>query len=354
MKLLLISNMYPSEDDPYFGSFIRNIKEGLISNGISVDLITIDGQGKNLKEKLFKYFVFFYKILKTNFNKYDAIQLSYPSHTIYPFFLKPWAWKKLIVRFHGLEIVSDKDYDFFLKIRRLISKLSTYMAKLVVVPSEYFKEEIIKLNKNALIYKYPSGGIDSNRFFITNNYTNRFDSKCLKIGYVGRVDIKKGVDILLTSLRGIDFNYELTVVGKGPLLNDMKQMAREMDINAKFIGAVDNAELIKFYNEFDVFIFPTERKGESFGNVAIEAMACGVPVIGSDFAGLKEYLVDKYNGLFFTVSDPRSLRDKISYFNSLNIDERIRFSNNAKSTSDKYEKISVSYEYKMFIEKMFK
>lgn len=49
-------------------------------------------------------------------------------------------------------------------------------------------------------------------------------------------------------------------------------------------------ELVSIYNVSDAFIFPTRREGESLGLVAIEAMACGTPVIASDFAAPKYYV----------------------------------------------------------------
>lgn len=351
MKILMISNMYPSCSDPYFGSFIRNIKEGLESNNASVDIIKISGQGCNILDKIKKYISFYKEILFCDLSKYDAIQVSYPSHTIFPLLLRPRFWNKVIVRFHGLEIVSDKDNDLLLRFRRLVSKISCKISRLVVVPSKYFEDEVRKLDSNVEIYRYPSGGIDTSRFYIKNTCLN--ENKGIKIGYVGRVDIKKGVDILIKSLANVEFSYELEIIGKGPLLEDMKILSEIEKVNARFLGAIDNDKLVDYYNTFDVFIFPTERKGESFGNVAIEAMACGIPVIGSRFAGLTEYIEDNYNGMFFEVSNINDLTNKVSEFNALSQEEKQKMSINAKNVSQRYEKIRVSREFKEYIENIF-
>ena len=341
--------MYPSKDDPYFGSFIRNIKEGLELSGAKVDILAIEGQGKSKIDKMKKYINFYYSILKVNSKDYDYVHLSYPSHTFLPLLLKPSMLNKLIVRLHGLEIVSEADNDTLLPLRRFVTKIACKFSKVVVVPSDYFKNELLKLVTPEKIYKYPSGGIDTSKFYIANEYEKRIQSDVVKIGYVGRIDLQKGVDILLKSLVDIDFKYELTIIGKGPLLNDMKVLASDLNINANFVGPIDNEKLISYYNNFDVFVFPTERKGASFGNVAIEAMACGVPLIGSRFAGLTEYLVDDENGYFFEVSNHLSLNEKLKLFARQSKNKKIELSKNAENTALKYEKYLMSNGFYNYI-----
>jgi glycosyltransferase involved in cell wall biosynthesis len=75
---------------------------------------------------------------------------------------------------------------------------------------------------------------------------------------------------------------------------------------AQFINKYDllpQSALVDIYNIADAFVFPTRREGESLGLVAIEAMACGTPVIACDFAAPKYYVVDDYNGYKFPVND---------------------------------------------------
>ena len=95
-------------------------------------------------------------------------------------------------------------------------------------------------------------------------------------------------------------------------------------------------ELQKVYNELDVFIFPTEREGESLGLVALEAMACGTPVIASDFAAPADYVVNGYNGYKFEKGNPKQLSEKIREFYNLSIIDKENMKESAMETARKY------------------
>ena len=60
----------------------------------------------------------------------------------------------------------------------------------------------------------------------------------------------------------------------------------------------------------DVFVFPSRE--EPLGLVGIEALTCGLPVIGTEIGGIKDYLVDNFNGLLFEPQNSNQLAEKIS------------------------------------------
>jgi len=86
IRFLLISNMYPGRHHLFFGIFVRNTEKGLVENGIEVDRIVISDKSRKIFEKIWKYLIFYLKILTAQFNHYDVMQSSYPSHTYLPFF----------------------------------------------------------------------------------------------------------------------------------------------------------------------------------------------------------------------------------------------------------------------------
>ncbi len=343
LRFLLVSNMYPGKHHLFFGSFIRNIETGLIENGVEVDGIVIAGQGRNLFEKLWKYFVFYLKILTAHFNCYDVVQLSYPSHSYLPFLFRKLGKSLFVVRLHGLDLLGAEQEDRkHLLLTRLFSGPALRRADLVVVPSHYFLEELNKRFEVRDTFVYPSGGVDLTLFYPTGTPVD-FPT----VGYAGRLEKMKGVDILLKAVALADTPFRILIVGDGVLAEKYKQMACDLGLVGQvlFRGAVPQSQLAREYNAMNLLAFPTMRKAESFGNVAIEAMACAVPVVGSRIAGLSEYMEDDVNGYLVPPGDPESLAKALDRFFQLPSDKRQQMKKAALDTAKKFERNRVSRNY---------
>jgi glycosyltransferase involved in cell wall biosynthesis len=99
--------------------------------------------------------------------------------------------------------------------------------------------------------------------------------------FVGRLVGYKGADVLIRAMRDVD--AELVIVGDGPLGPSLRQLARDMNVDARvrFAGSVADHELAALYHACDVFVLPSVTRAEAFGMVQIEAMACGKPVVST-------------------------------------------------------------------------
>ena len=118
--------------------------------------------------------------------------------------------------------------------------------------------------------------------------------------FVGRIEPLKGIDVLLRAVSHLDGELRVLVIG-----GDGKDLARKGELSAlavrlniadkvAFLDAVPHSNLPLYYNAADVCVVPSYY--ESFGLVAVEAMACGVPVIASRVGGLKETVRDGQTG----------------------------------------------------------
>jgi glycosyltransferase involved in cell wall biosynthesis len=133
--------------------------------------------------------------------------------------------------------------------------------------------------------------------------------------YVGRVCKQKGTDLLVnayTKLRAEGRKVRLVVAG--PIgqfghegSNDITAMLKAND--GIYLGPVEEAILPSVYNMADVFVLPT-RDNEMFGMAAIEAQACGRPVVCSNHGGLPE-VVAKTSGLLFRSGDIEDLTKQL-------------------------------------------
>lgn len=339
--------MYPSDDQPEFAPFIRNIEIALTQSGAEVSKIVIAGKGRSAFEKIKKYSRFYYQIMTERLIRYDIIHLSYPSHTYLPLLFKRLGSSKLVVRLHGEDLV-DSGILFetaFLKWgRRLFTLPSLKRASLVVVPSGYFRDEVNKKKINTRVHVYPSGGVDTDLLYPIDQPHDQFT-----IGFVGRLGDGKGIEYLLEATRNLTFPHKLLIVGNGPLKASLMEAAQQFCLkNVEFAGAVPHDALVAYYNQMDVFAFPTLM--ESFGNVAVEAMACGVPVIGSEIPALKEHIQEGVNGFLFDAGNAQMLAQKLSDFYFMSENEKNTMKKNACRTAKKYNRNTLTAQ---FVETLF-
>ncbi len=133
------------------------------------------------------------------------------------------------------------------------------------------------------------------------------------IGYVGRLVPEKGLRTLGRALEpGLRAGrYRLLLVGAGPLLAELQHWARDLGAPdaVRLVGAVPHAQVPGYLQALDMLVLPSESTPlwkEQFGHVLIEAMACGVPVIGSNAGAIPEVVGDA--GLVFRAGDAEALK----------------------------------------------
>jgi len=162
-------------------------------------------------------------------------------------------------------------------------------------------------------------GYDPDRFFpeIKNgeHVLTEFDIMPLKrlVLFAGKLTHFKGVDILVEAARlyeGERPGEIITVIaGDGELADQIKKQASDYDLkNTHFIGLIDISQLRALYSAADVCVMPSRR--EPFGLVAIEALACGCPVVVTNQGGLPD-IIDDSIGALVDVDDAIGLSQAI-------------------------------------------
>lgn len=132
------------------------------------------------------------------------------------------------------------------------------------------------------------------------------------IGYIGRLVEEKGIDLLLQAAAGLDDNFQVRILGNGPIRPNLQALAEKVGLASKVIfdGAQPSSAMPAYYHLLDVLVLPSRtRKNwkEQFGRVLIEAMASGVPVIGSTCGEIPNVIADA--GLIFPEGDFQALRE---------------------------------------------
>jgi glycosyltransferase involved in cell wall biosynthesis len=129
------------------------------------------------------------------------------------------------------------------------------------------------------------------------------------IGYAGRLVEEKGLDVLIDAASGLE-GVELRFVGNGPLLGALKSRAGP-NVRLHIDTSVGSTDMAAAYASFDVLVLPsktTSKWAEQFGRVLVEALWCGVPVIGSDSGEIPWVIRTTGGGLVFPEGDVAALR----------------------------------------------
>jgi len=180
----------------------------------------------------------------------------------------------------------------------------------VVVPTEPVREHL----RDELGVETPvevvSNGIDTEQFRPTDAtaFRERHDlvGETL-VGYTGRHGYEKRLTDLIAAAEGLDATVVLG--GDGPAHEDLQSQAADSDADVRFLGFLDREEMPAFYSALDVFAFPSPV--ETQGLVALEANACGTPVVGVDSGALSDTVVDGVTGYHYPENDIDAFRARI-------------------------------------------
>lgn len=162
-----------------------------------------------------------------------------------------------------------------------------------------------------------SRGIDAEKFspdLKNAGIRRRFDAdgKLLFL-YVGRVAAEKDLDVLLECMNNINALHPgkavFVITGDGPYSAHMKKSS---PANTHFTGYLRGRELAEMYASCDVFVFPSST--ETFGNVVLEAMASGLPVVAADAGGVKDSVLHEYDGFLCKAGNAMSFTKAMESF----------------------------------------
>ncbi len=223
----------------------------------------------------------------------------------------------------GLPIVMSyhTNFDMYLKYYRLDylqSWLDRYMnwfhshATLNLAPSHKTRDELIaKGFHNVGVW---SRGIDCSQFQPAATPRVQFQNiathKTTKFLYVGRLAAEKNLDLLLSAIARLNRTHPgqaaFVFTGDGPYRETLETCGLT---NIELTGFKSGNELAEIYRSADCFVFPSSS--ETFGNVMLEAMASGLPVICADRGGQLDFAYDGYNALHFHHESEHSLYDSL-------------------------------------------
>ena len=340
MRILVISNMYPDANHPGYGVFVKNFCTQLDELGVDYSLAVMkkaDGKAGKALGYLKFYITSFLKCL---LGSWDLVYVHYASHSS-PGVLLARCLRhfRIFTNVHGSDVMPENPRQE--RFQRFTEKLLA-CSETIVAPSSYFAACVVEkygVPENK-VFVCPSGGVDTAAFCPGM----REENTLFTFGTVSRISAGKGWDTLLQACAAMpDTNYKLIWAGDGPERKAMEAMITELGLTEQItlVGEVSHKDLPEIYRGLDGFVFPT-RLRESLGLVALEAMACGVPVIASDIAAPADYVCPGINGYKFPVGNHIALRDAMVTFRTLSEAERAALQEGAVTTAAGYSRVSAT------------
>jgi glycosyltransferase involved in cell wall biosynthesis len=202
-----------------------------------------------------------------------------------------------------------KKEGFQLKTVWAMTKLLYNFSDVVISPSESIKKELKKHEiKNV---KVVSNGIELNLFPEKKEY-NLFP----RFVHIGRLGYEKKICVLIDAMAEVIKAYpdcSLDIIGDGPAKADLEAQVKKLNLekNIKFFGYIERRKLPEIYRRHDIFVTASEM--ETQGLVLLEAMSCGLPVIGVNALAIPDVVHDQKTGYLVKKMDSKAMAEKMSY-----------------------------------------
>lgn len=233
-----------------------------------------------------------------------------------------FTWENL---YHDWRAEAD---SFYQKIRfgifSSIEKKVLRKADLIIAGNQEAAGVLRKKGYNGLVEVVPQFGTNNN-YFVKKDVAGLKKElgleNCFVAGYIGRVTKEKGIEDFIRAAIKVPLandkgeKIKFLIIGNGGFKKEAIELARELKLEDRFVfrDAVDFKQIVEYYNLMGVMVIPSRTMPEwkeQFGRTIIEAMSCGVPVVGSDSGAIPEVVGEA--GLIFKESDVDGLAAKIA------------------------------------------
>jgi glycosyltransferase involved in cell wall biosynthesis len=355
MKICLLTTSYPKHAGDPVGPFVEGLCRQLVEEGENVDVIVPEPSDKsnktevmdgvrihrirywftrkgqklaygagipeNIRTSIFARLQIPFLILSFFFTSYriarksDIIHAHWPLAGIAAVFLKKLLRKPIVLTVYGAELYTGK-------YKRLVSFVLKNADFLIFI-SSYTKSRCFAEKDSSNTAIIPPG-IDTELFSPRETGTVFLPKELCEdsrlIFSIGRLVERKGLIYLLEAMPQILAECPeavLVFAGSGPESEPLEKKIDQLGLskNVFLVGKIDSEQLLEYYNRCRVFVIPSivDSQGdtEGLGMVAIEALACEKPVVGSRVGGIVDIIEDGINGFLVEEKNCSQLAGKL-------------------------------------------
>lgn len=245
-------------------------------------------------------------ILRDNLRNVDLLKTNQMSTTFAPLIAKFLFKKKLIVRC-GFEW-----YYFLLK------GGATVLTKMRIFLTEWLfyrlSDAIILTSESDKLFVTSRFGVKNDKINVISNFIDcevykpreLYNKNANSLLFIGRLTNQKNLFNLLDAIK--QSQYTLDVIGDGELRQQLMEYSEKNKIKVNFLGRMPNSKIPEIMNQYEIFVLPSYYEGNP--KALLEAMACGLAVIGTDVDGIRQIINHKING-YLCKTDSKSIREAI-------------------------------------------
>jgi glycosyltransferase involved in cell wall biosynthesis len=246
--------------------------------------------------------------LRSILQPFDVIHLHWPYFgTVDRLLFSPRDLPPMVMTFHmDAKASGPEAFPIALEQMTIQPFLLSHVRKIFVSSFDYAASSSVRglLRRDPYKFIELSFGVDADFFSPGASARARFSlpndaPTILFAGGLDKAHAFKGIENLLLAFSQLDGKTHLLIVGDGELRSMYEERARKLGIDRRthFLGRLDDASLVDAFRSADVFAFPSTNAAEAFGLVALEAQACGLPVVASDLPGLRTVVRQNETGL---------------------------------------------------------
>jgi glycosyltransferase involved in cell wall biosynthesis len=244
---------------------------------------------------------------------------AYSLWTLLALLLKPWGKWRFIIIYDGSSPNSDfRDSKFRSWFRRVMSRYADAFVANSYGARDYLIEGVGAKPESVFTRTYLVPDAQTLQQNLVNSQPANLIRKHPVFLYVGRITPRKGLNVLLEACAILQSqgyqDYSLLVIGTGEQQTELEAFIKDHNLESQveWIGWVEYGNLGAYFQQADVFVFPTFE--DIWGMVALEAMVFGKAVICSKWAGAAEMVSDGINGYIFDPYNPQELASAMCRF----------------------------------------
>lgn len=292
------------------------------SRSLSFGPLLVQSLRKALKGYRFDILIFYQPLSSFFANRFLGPSLAPQLYG----FLSPWAeeWE-VESKYRGYPSWCRPYLYLFGYLRDRLETQALKGASGIFAISEFMKQRLLQRHPCISASKVwvITCGVDSQRFSqkgtkVENRQRLGWPQQGPLLFTLRRLVHRMGIDLLIKAMPEILRAFpktKLMIGGEGPARSALERLGYQLNLSGhiKWLGYVDEAELPYMYRAADLCILPS-RALEGFGLVAVEAMACGTPVMATPTGALPELLAPFDRGMLFESSEPGAIAEGIVRF----------------------------------------